>query len=66
LVKNLEVSKVTLRKETPLIQVIDAPILPLEKEKIGKLTGTALGGIIGFFLVVIFLLFGKIFEDIMK
>ncbi|RYY07734.1 MAG: hypothetical protein EOP43_02355, partial [Sphingobacteriaceae bacterium] len=34
LVKNLEVAKVSLRKETPLIQVIDKPILPLEKEKL--------------------------------
>lgn len=31
--KNLEISKVSLRKETPLIQIIDLPIFPLEKEK---------------------------------
>jgi hypothetical protein len=29
LVKNLELSKISLRKETPLIQLIDVPILPL-------------------------------------
>ncbi|MES2651642.1 MAG: lipopolysaccharide biosynthesis protein [Bacteroidota bacterium] len=33
LVKNLEISKVSLRKETPLIQIIDLPIFPLEKTK---------------------------------
>lgn len=33
LVKNLELSKLTLRKETPLIQIIDTPMLPLEKRK---------------------------------
>jgi len=33
LVKNLEISKISLRKETPLIQIIDRPILPLEKKK---------------------------------
>lgn len=29
LVKNLEIAKMTLRNETPLIQVVDRPILPL-------------------------------------
>ena len=33
LVKNLELAKVDLRKETPLIQIIDTPILPLPFEK---------------------------------
>src|SRR5206468_630735 len=32
IVKNLEISKLSLRKETPLIQVIDAPVLPLESD----------------------------------
>ncbi|MGY4535819.1 hypothetical protein ACVW0P_000213 [Mucilaginibacter sp. UYNi724] len=36
IVKNLEISKLGLLKETPLIQVIDAPILPLESNKIPK------------------------------
>lgn len=34
LVKNLEMAKFNLRKETPLIQVIDAPILPLKDNHI--------------------------------
>jgi uncharacterized protein involved in exopolysaccharide biosynthesis len=34
LLKNLELSKISLRKETPLIQVIDEPVFPLEREKI--------------------------------
>ena len=37
LVKNLELAKVSLRKETPLIQIIDKPILPLQKIKMSKL-----------------------------
>ncbi|MFT5266516.1 MAG: hypothetical protein ACI8YQ_005281, partial [Polaribacter sp.] len=36
LVKQSELAKVTLRKETPLIQIIDRPILPLKKDKFGK------------------------------
>ena len=34
LVKNLEISKMTLLNQTPIIQVIDKPILPLENTKI--------------------------------
>jgi hypothetical protein len=39
LVKQSELAKVTLRRETPLIQVIDRPILPLAKERLGKVKG---------------------------
>lgn len=58
LVKQGELAKVTVRKETPLIQVIDYPILPLKKEGFGKLKGLVLGGFIFgvftcFFLIVI-------------
>jgi hypothetical protein len=44
LVVQLELAKITLRKETPLIQLIDRPILPLQKEKFGKLKSIILGG----------------------
>ena len=37
LVGNLELAKVTLRRETPLIQIIDKPIFPLENNKKSKL-----------------------------
>lgn len=57
LVKQTELAKVTLRKETPLIQVIDRPILPLPKEQFGKVKGfvigVILGVVIGVLLVVI-------------
>ena len=64
LVKNLEISKVSLRKEIPLIQVIDRPILPLEMEKFGKLNGLILGGFLGGFLIIIFLLSKKMLKDL--
>lgn len=60
LVINLELAKVTLRKETPLIQVIDIPILPLKKEKLGKLNAMITGGILAGFLIV-FILLGQYF-----
>jgi hypothetical protein len=53
LVKQTELAKVTLRKETPLIQVIDRPILPLPKESFGKAKGILLGGTVAFFLILI-------------
>ncbi|WP_426668545.1 lipopolysaccharide biosynthesis protein [Mucilaginibacter sp. McL0603] len=66
LVKNLELSKVSLRKETPLIQVIDTPILPLEKVKVGKLKGIVFGGFIAMFLTVIVLTARRVLNKIMS
>ena len=56
LVKQSELAKVTLRKETPLIQVIDGPILPLPKERFGKAKGLIMGGFLAGFLTVLFLI----------
>lgn len=66
LVKQSELAKVTLRRETPLIQVIDRPILPLFKERFGKAKGIIFGGILGGFLIVFFLIFKRIFNEIIK
>jgi hypothetical protein len=62
LVKNLELSKLSLRKETPLIQVIDKPILPLPVEKFRKLTGILLGGFLTGFLIVMGLIIRRVFQ----
>lgn len=64
LVKQSELAKVTLRKETPLIQVIDHPILPLPNEKFGKAKGILIGGILTGFLAVLFLLVKRIFNSL--
>lgn len=61
LVKQSELAKVVLRKETPLIQVVDSPILPLHKDRIGKAKGILLGGIIAGFLMVLYLLIKKLY-----
>jgi uncharacterized protein involved in exopolysaccharide biosynthesis len=65
LVTNLEMAKVSLRKETPLIQVIDKPILPLKKEKVGKLKSLILGGFLAGFLTALILVFKKLFAGIL-
>jgi hypothetical protein len=64
LVKNLELSKLSLRKETPLIQVIDRPVLPLKVERAGKLKGLVMGGFLAGFLLVIFLIGKRIIGQI--
>ena len=65
LVQQTEMAKVTLRKETPLIQVIDRPILPLKKEKFGKAKGILLGGFLAGFLIVLGLVFRKLIRGIL-
>lgn len=64
LVKQSELAKVTLRKETPLIQVIDKPILPLSKERFGKVKGIVLGGFLAVFFAIIFLVLRKFIRDL--
>lgn len=64
LVKQTELAKVTVRRETPLIQVLDRPILPLKKERFGKTKGILMGGLLAGFLTVFGLIFKKIFKGI--
>ena len=64
LVKQTELAKVTLRKETPLIQVIDKPILPLKKEKFGKVKGIILGAIFAGLVVMLLLIVRRLFKNL--
>lgn len=64
LVKQTELAKVTLRKETPLIQVIDQPILPLKKEKFGKAKGIVIGCLLAGFLVVLGLIVRRLLKQL--
>ncbi len=59
LVKNLELSKIALRKETPLIQVIDSPKLPLEKKKLGRLLTGLIGACLSTLIAAAILLLQK-------
>ena len=65
LMKNLAVSQISLREETPLIQIIDKPVLPLPKEEFSKKQGSISGGVLGGFIAVFLLAFKKILKDIM-
>jgi len=65
LIKNLELTKFTLMREEPLVQVIDRPILPLEKKRAGKLKWLILGGLISGFISVSFLLLKRTYKKIL-
>lgn len=65
LVANLEMAKVSVRKETPLIQIIDKPTLPLAVKKIGRIRSLALFGICGAMAVIMFLLVRKRIKEIL-
>lgn len=65
-VKNLEISKIAMAQETPIIQIVDMPILPLEKTKLGKLKGIVIGGFIAGIFVVLYLFFKIIYREIIS
>lgn len=60
LVKNLELSKMSLLKETPLIQVVDEPVFPLDRKKVGPIKGFAIGAFLAVFFAGLFLVLRKL------
>ena len=66
LVANLEMAKVTLLRETPLIQLIDRPVLPLKKSKLGKAKSLLMGGFLAGFLTVLYLIVRKMLKQVMQ
>jgi len=63
IVKNLEISKMTLLNQTPIIHIIDKPVLPLEEKALSKAVAGILGGFLGGFLSLLFFIFSKLFKD---
>jgi uncharacterized protein involved in exopolysaccharide biosynthesis len=62
LTKNLELTKFTLGREEPVIQIVDAPTMPLFKEGKGRVKSAVIGGFLAGFLMLGYL-FGKRFLD---
>lgn len=58
-VKNLELAKINLQKETPLYQIIDVPTLPLKKIRESKLIFALIGIGIALTLAIPYLLIRK-------
>lgn len=61
-VKNLELAKITLQKETPLYQIVDEPMLPLVQERKSKLVWLIIGGFIGGLIIVAWLTLRRVFK----
>lgn len=66
LVKNLEMAKVSLMNQTPLIEVIDKPILPLPEFKTSKLKSIVIYGFVFGFLTALFLVFRNFLKSKLK
>lgn len=66
LVQNLEVAKVTLRRETPLVQIIDSPVLPLESTKIKPRRAIVYGAFIGLVLMVVIITVRAFIRSVMR
>lgn len=64
--RNLEVSKATMEQEAPLIQIVDTPIYPLERKKVGKGMGLIVGGFLGGFVIIVFLIVRMLYNDLLS
>ncbi len=58
-VKNLEIAKISLQKETPLYQIIDSPEMPLKQIKASKLLYILFGTVALFILTTIYIIVRK-------
>ncbi|RFS23943.1 lipopolysaccharide biosynthesis protein [Chitinophaga silvatica] len=65
-VKNLEITKFSMTQETPIIQIIDTPILPLKKTNLGKAKALIIGGFVGGLLSIICLMAVRIYKEIIN
>lgn len=66
LIQNLELAKISMQKDAPLIQIIDTPIYPLEVDKVGKAKAIVLGGLVSGFFIVLILITSKFFKSILS
>ncbi len=66
LVKNLELSRISLQKETPLIQLIDQPEFPLDVQKPGEIKWMLIGCFLAGAFIVTLLLIYKFFKVVMS
>ena len=63
-VKNLELAKITLQRETPLYQILDEPSLPLKIAAKSKKTYLVLGGLLSGIFVCTFLIIRHVFSKL--
>jgi len=66
LIKNTELVKMNLLNETPIIQIIDVPILPLKDNSRSNLFWTFIFSFLGFFMVSFLIIIRKLIRDTME
>ncbi|MDO8992038.1 MAG: lipopolysaccharide biosynthesis protein [Daejeonella sp.] len=66
LLQNLELAKLSLRQETPLIQVINYPVYPLEKDRLSKVKAIVIGVFLFVGITVLFFSTGLILNRIIS
>ena len=64
IVNNLELSKLALRQQTPLIQFLDQPVYPLKSNMVKKMNGALIGATAGFMLTLFFLVIKRVLHSV--
>ena len=65
LIKNLELANISLRRDMPLIKIVDQPIYPLESDKVELPFAIIVGGILALIFGVMFFSVKRIYMRIM-
>jgi hypothetical protein len=65
-VQNLELAKFTLSQETPVIQVVDSPQFPLQKNKMSRLKNAIQVSILSGLIFIILLVFKRVYKSFMN
>lgn len=66
IIKNLELSKISLLNKTPIINIIDRPVLPLLKENLFKKHAVLIGLFIGLIFSVLYFIVLKLIRDVLR
>ena len=66
LTRSLEAAKTSLMRETPLIQYLDMPVLPLKVLRSNTIKNAMVGFLLGAFLATSILLFRKVMKAIIS
>ncbi len=66
MIQQLELAKITLAEHTPLIQMVDIPILPLKIIKPGLAVSIVVGGFLGFIAIISFLVAKRYVRAVMR
>lgn len=62
LIQELELTKLSIKKNPSPIEIIDNPILPLQAKKVSYIYAVLIGGIVGGFSIIITLIINMVFK----